>query len=203
MTRPARAGELDWPEAMHEALHWEAPADMRFIPTPIEGAWLIEPEPHADERGSFARTFCAREFTAHGLMTEFPQHSQSVNRAKHTLRGMHFQRPPHAETKLVSCVRGAIYDVCVDLRPDSPSFRRWHGAELSADTGRQFYIPMGCAHGFLTLSEAACVNYLISAFFAPEAAAGVRFDDPAFAIAWPALPAVISDKDLAWPAFGS
>jgi len=176
---------------------------MRFISTPIEGAWLIELEQHADERGSFARTFCAREFAAHGLVTEFPQHSQSFNRAKHTLRGLHFQRLPHQETKLVSCIRGAVFDVCVDLRPGSPSFRRWHGVELSAETGAQFYIPAGCAHGFLSLSDNACVNYLISTYHAPEASAGLRYDDPAFAIAWPARPAVMSEKDRAWPRFGS
>ncbi len=174
---------------------------MRFTPLPIHGAWVIDPEPLLDARGGFARTFCAREFTAHGLTTEFPQHSQSFNVAKHTLRGMHFQRAPHQEAKLVSCIRGAIYDVCVDLRPDSPSFRLWHGVELSADNLRQFYIPEGCAHGFLTLSADACVNYLISAYYAPDAAAGVRFDDPAFAIDWPAPPAIISEKDRAWTDF--
>lgn len=174
---------------------------MRFIPTPLAGVWTVELEPVGDARGSFARSFCAREFAEHGLVTEFPQHSRSLNKAKGTLRGLHLQRPPHGETKLVSCIRGAIYDVCVDLRPDSPTYRHWHGVELSETNGAQFYLPKGCAHGFQTLTDNAEVNYLISAFYEPPAGAGWRYDDPAFSVTWPLPVASISEKDLAWPAF--
>ncbi|MES1156691.1 MAG: dTDP-4-dehydrorhamnose 3,5-epimerase [Alphaproteobacteria bacterium] len=174
---------------------------MRFASTSIPGAWIVELEPHADARGSFARTFCQREFAAHGLATDFPQHSRSFNKAKGTLRGVHFQKPPYAEAKLVSCVRGSIYDVCVDLRPDSPTFRSWLAVELTESNGKQFYIPEGCAHGFQTLADNSEVNYLISTFYEPTAGAGWRYDDPAFGVAWPLPVAAINDKDLAWPAF--
>ena len=174
---------------------------MRFIPTPLPGAWTVELEPIGDGRGSFARSFCAQEFGEHGLVTEFPQHSRSFNKTRGTLRGLHMQRPPHEEVKLVSCTRGAVYDVCVDLRPNSPTYRRWHGVELSETNGVQFYLPKGCAHGFQTLSDNAEVNYLISAFYEPSAGAGWRYDDPAFSVTWPLPASVISDKDLAWPEF--
>jgi dTDP-4-dehydrorhamnose 3,5-epimerase len=174
---------------------------MKFTGCGISGAYLIEAEPIRDSRGSFARVFCEREFAAHGLEVRFPQHSISSNAARGTLRGLHFQAPPHGETKLVSCIRGAIFDVCVDLRPDSPTFRQWRGFELSAENRRSFYIPVGCAHGFQTLTDDAEVHYLISEFYAPEAARGVRHDDPAFAIGWPLPVAAISDKDSSWPDF--
>ena len=174
---------------------------MRFIPAEIDGAWIVELDPLRDERGTFARTFCAREFAAHGLAVDFPQHSRSLTRAKGAVRGMHFQTAPHQESKLVSCLRGAIFDVCVDLRPHSPTYRRWQAVELSPANGRQFYIPQGCAHGFQTLSEDAEVNYLISEYYAPAASTGVRHDDPAFAIRWPLPLAQISEKDRAWPDF--
>jgi len=174
---------------------------MRFTPTDLNDAWLIEPEPFRDARGWFARTFCEREFGERGLETRFVQHSTSQNFNRGTLRGMHFQRGTDAEVKLVRCLKGAIYDVIIDLRPDSPTFKRWFGAELTAENVRQLYIPKGFAHGFQTLSDDCEIGYLISEFYAPEASSGVRWDDPAFAITWPMAPTVLSDKDRDWPDF--
>ncbi|HET7411931.1 MAG TPA: dTDP-4-dehydrorhamnose 3,5-epimerase, partial [Pararhizobium sp.] len=172
---------------------------MRFTETDLKGLWLIEREPHSDSRGSFARTFCEREFAAHGLETRFVQHSQSLSREKATVRGMHFQKEPHAEVKLVSCIAGAILDVAVDLRPGSPGYLSWRAFELTPGNGRQIYIPEGFAHGFQTLTDDAVVHYLISEFHAPPAASGVRYDDPALGIEWPLPPGVVADKDRAWP----
>ncbi|WP_091882355.1 dTDP-4-dehydrorhamnose 3,5-epimerase [Phyllobacterium sp. OV277] len=175
---------------------------MHFTETELSGAWLIETRPHADERGSFARTFCAQEFIERGLETRFVQHSSSRSLKMHTLRGMHFQTTAYAEVKVVSCTKGAIWDVIIDLRKDSTNYGHYAGFELSEGNNRQIYIPKGFAHGFQTLSDNAVVSYLISEFYYPPAASGVRFDDPAFAIDWPALPSVISDKDLSWPLIG-
>ncbi len=172
---------------------------MRFIETGLVDVWLITPEPHRDHRGSFARTFCAREFGDRRLATDFVQHSVSHSVLRHTLRGLHFQRPPHEEAKLVSCSQGAIWDVAVDLRPASPSYGRWYAAELTPGNGRQLYIPPGCAHGFQTLAADSVTRYLISAYFHADAGAGVRYDDPALGVSWPADPACISEKDLSWP----
>jgi len=174
---------------------------MRFEPAGLDGAWLIHLDSMGDERGFFARTFCVDEFRAHGLETSFPQHSISCSRSKGTLRGMHFQRAPHREVKLVRCLNGAIWDVIIDLRPESPTFRQWRGLELSAENQYQLYIPKGFAHGFQTLSDDTYVNYLISEIYATDAAAGVRYDDPAFAVTWPLPIGVISEKDLRWPDF--
>lgn len=174
---------------------------MIITQTDLEGAFTIDPQPNRDPRGWFARTFCEREFEAHGLETRFPQHSTSQNVKKGTLRGMHFQRAPHAEVKLVRCLKGAIFDVIIDLRPDSPTFKQARGFELSEANLRQLYIPKGFAHGFQTLSDNCEIGYLISEFYAPEAASGVRYDDPAFEIAWPLEVAVLSDKDRGWPDF--
>jgi len=176
---------------------------MLFTQLEISGAWLIELEPVGDTRGSFARTFCAREFAALGLVANFPQHSRSRNKTKGTLRGMHFQEAPHSETKLVSCTRGSIYDVCLDLRPASPTYLQWRGIELSAENGRQYYLPEGCAHGFQTLSDDAEIFYLISAFYEPASGRGFRYDDPAFGITWPLPITTMSDKDRAWPDFAA
>ncbi len=172
---------------------------MLFHRTGLEGAWLIETQPIADERGSFARTFCVEEFARQGLESGFVQHSLSRSTRRHTLRGMHFQRAPHGEVKLVSCISGAIHDVIVDLRQGSPSYLEWRGFDLTPANGLQLYIPKGFAHGFQTLEDDTAVNYLISEFYAPQAASGVRFDDPALAIKWPAAPTVISRKDQDWP----
>lgn len=174
---------------------------MRFDETNLHGAWLIEPVPALDHRGFLARTFCAREFADHGLTTRFVQNSTSQSVAKGTLRGMHFQRAPHGEVKVVSCLKGAIWDVIIDLRRESPTYCQWQGFELAAENRHQLYVPEGFAHGFQTLCDDAEVGYLISAFYEPLAAGGVRHDDPAFAIEWPLPLGVISDRDRTWPDF--
>jgi dTDP-4-dehydrorhamnose 3,5-epimerase len=172
---------------------------MRFLPLELPGAFLIETEPVRDERGSFARTFCAREFEEHGLDPRIAQCNVSRNARRGTLRGMHFQAPPHAEAKLVSCARGAIHDVVVDLRPGSPTWRRWAGVRLDADDGRLLYVPPGTAHGFLTLADDSTVLYQMSVAYVPEAARGVRWDDPLLAIEWPEPPLLVSARDRAFP----
>jgi dTDP-4-dehydrorhamnose 3,5-epimerase len=171
---------------------------MRFLETKLRDAWLLEPEPIRDERGYFARTFCARAFAERGLETHFVQHSRSYSARKGTLRGMHFQTPPHSEVKIVSCLAGAIYDVIVDLRPASPTYRVWQGFELSADNRRQLYVPAGFAHGLQTLTDGAEVGYLISGFYEPSASTGISYDDPTLAIRWPLPVTVISDRDRSW-----
>jgi dTDP-4-dehydrorhamnose 3,5-epimerase len=170
--------------------------------TRIPGVFVVEPALIADERGFFSRIFDVDEFSARGLETEFPQWSVSYNERPGTLRGMHFQREPHAEVKLVRCTRGSLYDVVVDLRPDSPTFRRWTAVDLSAENRLALYIPEGLAHGFQTLEPATEVTYAISERYEPSAAGGVRWDDPAFGIEWPkAERRVMSDKDRSWPDF--
>ena len=174
---------------------------MKFVETGLSGAFLIEPERLSDERGFFARTWCREEFAAHGLDPSLVQCNISFNRKKGTLRGMHFQTRPHEEAKVVRCTQGNIYDVMVDLRPESGTFKQWFGAELSAENRLSLYIPAGFAHGFLTLSDDAEVLYLMSEFFHPECASGVRWNDPAFSIAWPGKVSVISDRDASYPDF--
>jgi len=175
---------------------------MLFRETPLKGAFLIEPERLEDERGFFARTFCRKEFEAHGLNPDIAQCSVSFNRRKGTLRGMHFQAAPHAEDKVVRCTEGAIFDVMIDLRPDSPTFKRWTATELTAENGRMFYIPAGFAHGFQTLHDNVEVLYQMSEFYHPECARGVRWDDPAFRIMWPETgERIISARDKAWGNF--
>lgn len=168
---------------------------MIFTETPVKGAYLIDLEKRGDERGFFARVFCKEEFVAHGLETDFVQINNSLSAAKGTLRGMHYQLPPAAEVKVVRCVAGALWDVVLDLRPDSPSYGRWFGTELSAVNRRMMYAPKGLAHGFVTLAPDTEAFYLVSAFYAPELERGVRWNDPRFAIEWPMEPVVISDKD--------
>ena len=174
---------------------------MLFQPTAIDGVRLIELEPARDERGFFARTFCTEELAALGLETSFPQHSISFTRRAGSIRGMHFQRAPHEEVKLLRCVRGAIHDVLIDIRPGSPTYRRWEGYELTSENRRQLYVPAGVAHGFQTLAADTEVVYLISAFYAPAASTGIRYDDPAFKIPWPLPVADVSAKDRTWPDF--
>jgi dTDP-4-dehydrorhamnose 3,5-epimerase len=174
---------------------------MIFSKTAIEGAFLIRPERLPDERGFFARTYCIREMEAHGLDPRVVQRSVSYNRCRGTLRGMHFQLPPHDENKIVSCSRGAIHDVIIDLRSGSQSYRRWLAVALTAEGFETLYVPRGCAHGFITLEDETVVNYDISDFHHPESARGVRFDDPAFAIEWPMAPVVINARDQAYPPF--
>jgi dTDP-4-dehydrorhamnose 3,5-epimerase len=174
---------------------------MRFQALGLSGAWIIEPEPIRDRRGTFARTFCAREFALHGLDTAFVQHSTSQTLLRGTVRGMHFQLAPHAEVKVVTCTRGAVHDVIVDLRRESETYRQWRSVELCAGSLRQVYIPRGCAHGFQTLTDNADVAYLISSFYEPAASFGVRYDDPAFAVAWPLPIAALSERDASWPEY--
>jgi dTDP-4-dehydrorhamnose 3,5-epimerase len=174
---------------------------MRFTATPLAGAYVVEPERLEDERGFFARTFCRREFAAHGLNPDLVQCSLSYTARAGTLRGLHYQAAPHQEAKLVRCTRGAVYDVIVDLRRESPTFRRWTAVELSADNRLMLYVPEGCAHGFQTLRAATEVLYQMSAFHDPDAARGVRWDDPAFRIDWPAAERVISERDRHYPDF--
>lgn len=175
---------------------------MQFLATRLEGACRIEPTPVSDERGRFERSFCTREFEAAGLHTGFVQHSQSWSSARGTLRGMHFQRAPHGEIKLVRCLRGRIWDVLVDLRTASPTFRLWQGFELSEDNRHELYVPEGFAHGFQTLTDDVEVGYMISTHYAADYASGVRHDDPAFGIDWPLPVTAISERDRNWPDYG-
>ena len=172
---------------------------MLFNQTRVHGAWIVDPQPVADERGFFARTWCAREFAERGLEPRLAQCAVSYNSLAGTLRGIHYQAAPHAEVKLVRCTAGAVFDVVVDLRADSPSVGAWVGVELSAENRRMLYVPAGCGHGFLTLKDASEVFYQISAEHAPESAYGVRWDDPAFGITWPAPVRVISARDRNYP----
>lgn len=174
---------------------------MKFEETPLGGVYVVETERHADERGFFARTFCRDEFAARSLDARVAQCSVSFNLRRATLRGMHYQAAPYAEAKLVRCTMGAVFDVVVDLRPESQTFKRWFGVELSAANRRALYIPEGFAHGFLTLEDETEVFYQISEFYHPECSRGVRWDDAAFAIAWPFEPRVISERDRAFPDF--
>ena len=169
--------------------------------TELAGAFVVESEPIEDERGWFARIYDEGELEQNGLATRFAQGSLAYNKERGTLRGMHYQADPHAEAKLVRCISGAVHDVIVDLRPASPTFKRWVAVELIAASGRMLYVPEGLAHGYLTLENESETLYLISAPYAPEAARGVRWDDPALGIAWPDEPRVLSEKDKAWPDF--
>jgi len=172
---------------------------MRFTALPIPGAFRIEIEPQADSRGFFARTFCANEFAAHGLMTDFVQRSVSFNAKRGTLRGLHYQIAPHAETKIVRCIAGAAFDVLVDLRRSSPAFGRWHGEAISGENHVMLYIPEGCAHGFQTLADATELCYEITPAYVAEAGRGVAYDDPQIGIAWPLPDPVMSEADRARP----
>lgn len=174
---------------------------MIFTETGLAGAFLLDVEAHADERGFFARSWCQDEFAAHGLNPRLVQCSISRSRLNGTLRGLHYQAAPHAEAKLVRCTTGAIYDVVVDLRAGSPTRRGYFGAVLTAENHRSLYIPEGCAHGFLTLTADSEVLYQMSEFHHADAAGGVRWNDPAFGIAWPDSPVVISDRDSSYPDF--
>lgn len=174
---------------------------MIFRETPLPGAYVIDIERLEDERGFFARTWCAREYQAHGLNPRLVQCSISFNAKKGTLRGMHYQLPPFTEAKVVRCTRGAIFDVIIDLRRESPTFRQHFGITLTPESRTMLYVPEGFAHGLLTLEDETEVLYLISEFYAPEYARGVRWNDPAFAIKWPAPVQVISARDANYPDF--
>jgi dTDP-4-dehydrorhamnose 3,5-epimerase len=173
---------------------------MIYTETELPGAYVIDLEPIKDPRGFFARAWSVDELAKQGLETRIAECNASLTKRKGTIRGMHFQRPPHEEVKFVRCTRGRLYDVIVDLRPDSVAFRRWIGVELSQDNRRALYIPRGFAHGFQTLADDTEVFYMISELHAPASASGVRWDDPAFGIVWPlGDPTEISDKDRSWP----
>lgn len=174
---------------------------MRFTPLPLSGAYVIDLEPHLDERGFFARTFDADEFAAHGLVGTFVQISHSLSHMAGTLRGLHYQKAPHAETKLVRCLRGALWDVILDLRPSSPTFGEIHHADLTADNRRAIYVPKGFAHGSITLAEDTELMYMVDEPYTPSHEAGVRWNDPSFHIPWPKQPALISERDRAFPDF--
>lgn len=174
---------------------------MIFRKTTLQDAWLLELERRGDDRGFFARTMCVDEFAAHGMDTHFQQANVSFSAQRGTLRGMHFQKAPYAETKLVRCLKGAIVDIIIDLRPDSSTYMRWEAFELDEDNRLQLYVPKGFAHGFQTMTDNVEVSYLVDGKYAPAHEGGVRYDDPAFAIAWPLPVSVISDKDLSWPKF--
>lgn len=171
---------------------------MLFTPTPLDGAFVVDLELRSDDRGFFARAFCAHEFEEHGLKPAIAQCNIAYNHKRGTMRGMHYQLPPVTETKLVRCFRGAIYDVIIDLRPESPSYMQHFGIELSADNRRALYIPEMFAHGYLTLTDDCELMYQVSEFYTPGYEAGVRYDDPAFKIEWPVSIDVISEKDLLW-----
>jgi dTDP-4-dehydrorhamnose 3,5-epimerase len=177
----------------------EDPNRMRFTETGVAGAWMIAPTPFEDERGRFMRGWCAKEFRDHGLEFAPVQANMGFSHRKGTVRGMHFQEAPALEAKLVRCTRGAIFDVVLDLRPESPSYGKWHSTELSAENGRMLYVPERCAHGLQTLVDDTEIYYMTSGFYSPTLARGRRFDDPAFNILWPLVVTVVSEQDLNWP----
>lgn len=172
---------------------------MRFVQTRLNGAYLVEPEPFEDERGTFQRVWCDREFREMGLATPPAQENLSTNRYAHTLRGLHLQWPPESEAKLVRCTHGAIWDVIVDLRPDSPSFLEHYGTRLDAENRHGLYVPELFAHGYLTLEGDTHVHYQVSRFYAPGHEHGLRWDDPSLGITWPSEVRLVSEKDAAWP----
>lgn len=174
---------------------------MRFHETPLSGCYVIEQERLNDHRGFFARVWCQRELERYGLKTEVAQANVGFSQHKGTLRGLHYQRGPHAEVKIVRCTRGAMFDVAVDLRPTSPTFRQWFGVELTEENGKMLYVPEGFAQGYLTLVDGTEMTYQTSKFFDRESATGVRYNDPAFSIKWPAEARVISEQDTLWPDF--
>ena len=176
---------------------------MIFTETILQGAYIIDIEKRQDQRGFFARTWCLTEFEIQGLATRAVQTNISYSRRQGTVRGMHYQASPYAETKLIRCTRGAIYDVIIDLRFDSPTFKQWLGIELTSTNYRMLYVPEGFAHGFQTLVDDVEVNYQVSQFYTPEAELGLRYDDPAFRIEWPQKVQVISEKDRSWPDYTS
>ncbi len=174
---------------------------MRFQPLALEGVWLIRPERRRDERGYFVRTFCEEEFAAHGLPRHFPQCNASFNQRRGTLRGLHWQEPPQPDGKLVRCVRGAVMDVAVDVRPGSPTRGRWVSATLSSANGDAIYIPAGFAHGFQTLEDDSELFYQMTVPYRADLSRGLRWDDPAFGIDWPLPNPTLSVRDTQWPAF--
>jgi len=180
---------------------------MKFTETKLKGAFIIEAKKMEDERGYFSRVWCKKEFKEHGLVSDTVQANISYNKKKGTLRGMHYQVAPFAESKTVRCITGAIYDVIIDLRPDSPTYKEWIGVDLDAgtesDSFTMLYVPQGFAHGFITMKDETTVHYMVTEYYTPGAEGGIKFDDPAFNIQWPMKPTVISDKDRDRPLFES
>jgi len=176
---------------------------MQFTETQLPGVFVIELERHEDDRGWFARTWCREEFVKHGLPVELAQSSISHNARRGTLRGMHFQMAPHAEAKLIRCVAGAVHDVALDLRPDSPTFKQSFATELSAENGRALFLPEGIAHGFQTLADDSALHYQMTAPYVAEASTGVHWNDPAFDLEWPVAEPILSERDQAWPDFSA
>lgn len=172
---------------------------MQFSETKLGGAYIIEIEKLVDDRGFFARSWCQKEFESHGLTSRMAQANISFNRKKGTLRGMHYQIAPYQECKIIRCTRGAIYDVIIDLRPDSPTYKQWTSVELAAESYTMFFVPENFAHGFQTLTDEAEISYQVTQFYTPGSEKGIRFDDPIFNIQWPLEVSVISDKDRTWP----
>lgn len=172
---------------------------MQFVPSEISGVFTIELDKRGDDRGFFARAFCTEELSNAGLETDIQQINNSVTAEKAVLRGLHFQRPPHAEVKIVRCVSGAIWDVVVDIREGSPTFGKWFGTDLTAENRTMMYVPKGFAHGFVTLTEHAEIIYFVSSKYAPQAEGGLRWDDSRLAIDWPLRPSSMSTKDESWP----
>ncbi|HEY1262962.1 MAG TPA: dTDP-4-dehydrorhamnose 3,5-epimerase [Terriglobales bacterium] len=175
---------------------------MRFTETPIAGVWVIDPDFREDERGRFFRAWCSREFAEHGIQFTPVQANMGFSIRKGTVRGMHFQIEPALEAKLVRCTRGAMFDVALDLRVGSPTYGKWFGAELTMDNGRMLYVPERCGHGYQSLVDRTEMYYLTSQFYAPGAACGARFDDPAFSIQWPLEASAVSAQDQSWPLAG-
>jgi len=175
---------------------------MHFLPTGIEGAWVVDPTPHQDSRGRFFRAWCQQEFQQHDIDFVPLQANIGFSTATGTIRGMHFQNAPAPEAKLIRCTRGAMFDVVLDLRSNSPTFAQWYGIELTPKNGRMLFVPENCAHGYQTLQPDTEMYYMTSAMYAPDAAHGVRFDDPAFDIRWPLRITAISEQDCNWPLMG-
>jgi dTDP-4-dehydrorhamnose 3,5-epimerase len=172
---------------------------MRFAPCSIDRAWTIDPAPHEDERGRFMRAWCSEELSAHGIAFRPVQANMGLSHLSGTIRGLHYQVDPAPEAKLVRCTRGSMFDVVVDLRPGSPTFREWYGTILSADNGRMLFLPEGCAHGCQSLDDQTEYYYLTSAIYTPAAVRGARYDDPSIGIEWPLPPSRVSTQDLSWP----
>ena len=174
---------------------------MKFKECPLQGAWIVDLEPAHDARGSFSRAFCQKEFEAHGIESAFVQSNLSYSKVAGTMRGLHLQRSPMGESKLIRCVRGAIYDVMIDMRPESATYLQHFGVKLSAENKRMLYMPQDFAHGFMTLEDNTEAFYMVGEYYSPEYESGMRYDDPFFDIKWPISVTSISDKDLSWPFF--
>ncbi|MCZ2460040.1 MAG: dTDP-4-dehydrorhamnose 3,5-epimerase [Chitinophagales bacterium] len=172
---------------------------MIFNPLSLPGAFTIDVQPFQDARGFFTRTFCENEFSQQGLITHFVQANHSGTKGKGVIRGMHYQSPPHGEVKLVKCVQGAVFDVIIDVRAESPTFLQWYGIELTVENKRMMYVPVGFAHGFQSLSEYSEITYMVSNFYNRESEGGIRYDDPKVKINWPLPVTLVSDKDMGIP----